>query len=127
MARLDIKASFTNPKGNIEVRLSLILFKEDNIHYVYSPALDLTGYGKTEKEASDSFELMLKEFIKYTTNKKTLFDELKRLGWRVSGTKNKRKVSAPSMAELLRDNEQFNEIVNEHEYTKKDKAILLPA
>ena len=31
---------------------------------IYSPALDLSGYGSSEDEAKGSFEIALEEFIK---------------------------------------------------------------
>lgn len=62
--------------------------KEEGINYIYSPALDLTGYGKNVKEAKESFEVTLKEFIDYTDNKKTIFDELEHLGWLVNNANN---------------------------------------
>jgi len=42
---------YRDGKNAVNVKLSLIEFEEDGLHFVYSPALDLTGYGKTEESA----------------------------------------------------------------------------
>ena len=67
----------------INVKLSLIEFEEDGLYFVYSPALDLTGYGATEKDARDSYDIAMEEFLKYTANKASINKELRRLGWTV--------------------------------------------
>lgn len=114
-------------KSSIEIILSIISFKENNIHMIYAPALDLFGYGKTKKEAKESFEITLDEFVRYTINKDTLIPELKRLGWDVSESKKKPKFIAPPLSHLLSDNKQFNEIFNKGEYHKYDQQVAIPA
>lgn len=94
---------------------------------VFSPSLDIFGYGKTKTAANKSFEVSLGEFLRYTNNKKTFTKELKRLGWMIRGSKKKPKIKAPSLSELLSSNEQFNEIFNEGEYHKYDQTISVPA
>jgi len=61
--------------------LTILHWKEGDIHYAMSPTLEITGYGKTEVEAKSSFEVMLQEFVTYTYRGKTIFLELERLGW----------------------------------------------
>ena len=94
---------------------------------IYAPTLDLFGYGKTKKEAEESFEITLDEFMRYTVNKGTLIPELKRLGWEVSENKKKPKFIAPLLSYLLTDNKQFNEIFNKGEYHKYNQQISIPA
>lgn len=48
---------------------------------IYSPALDLSGYGNTINEAKESFKIALEEFIRYTLNENTFNDVMKKLGW----------------------------------------------
>jgi hypothetical protein len=69
---------YEDGRNLISAKLSLIEFEEGGLFFVYSPALDLTGYGKTEKDARDSYNLAMEEFLRYTTNKKTAFKELER-------------------------------------------------
>ena len=108
----------------INVKLSLIEFEENGLHFVYSPALDLTGYGKTEEEAKESYNLAMEEFIKYTTNKETVYQELERLGWTIS---KKKKVKAPSLSALLQSRSYLEEIFTERDFRKTDESVSIPA
>jgi hypothetical protein len=51
----------------LSMDLTLLGFKDDNIYNIYCPALNLVGCGYTEKEANDSFNIVLEEYIRYTT------------------------------------------------------------
>ena len=115
---------YRDGKNAIDVKLSLIEFEEDGVHFVYSPALDLTGYGKTEKEAENSYSIAMEEFIRYTATKDTIFQELKRLGWKVS--KN-HKVTVPSLPDLIKNREYLVEIFTDKEYRKIDRQVSIPA
>ena len=77
------KGKYDDEQNKIKVNLNVISFKENDVCFVYSPALDITGYGNTVDEAKDSFNITLQEFLRYTSNKNTLVNELKRLGWKV--------------------------------------------
>ena len=68
------KINISNEKINSE--LAIFLFKEDDNFIAYSPALDLSGYGKTEEEARDSFNIVLKEYFDYAINEETLYKDL---------------------------------------------------
>ena len=70
-------------------------------------------YGLTKEEARESFETVLEEFVKYTHNKKTIFQELENLGWAVN--KRKKRVVSPDFEDLLSENEHFR-----HLYKSKD-------
>jgi len=56
--------------------------KEADTAVVYSPALEISGYGKTHKEAEDDFHNAVKIFIEETTAKGTLEKALQTLGWK---------------------------------------------
>lgn len=111
-------------KGGMEVSLWLLTFVEENVIFIYSPALDLTGYGYTEKEAKRSFEETLTEFLKYTTNKKTLLAELKRLGWSIEKEKIK---SQPTLVDMVNKNDYLKDIFEHKPYTKYLESVHLPA
>jgi hypothetical protein len=66
--------SFFEMKNNgIKARILLFHFKDmHGVHFIYSPHLDLTGYGYSHEEAKQSFEVVLKGFIDYTIKKGTL-------------------------------------------------------
>lgn len=117
------KASYTNKRHKIEVEISVFIWKDESTVYVYSPSLDLTGYGDTIMEAKKSFEITLQEFVKYTTNKKTLFDELEHLGWAVN--RRKKKMFPPDTKELLNDNETFREIYNKPGVKVENREVEL--
>jgi len=116
MSKLHIKADLGFGNGIYHVGLSLIEFKEDDVTIVYSPALDLSGYGISEVDAKKSFSEALNEFFRYTNNKKTLDAVLKKLGWSIKGSKKNPKFSPPKDSELVTSNPLYNEIVNEKSY-----------
>ena len=58
----------------------IFVLKEDDNFIYYSPVFDLSGYGWTEEEAKESFNVALSEFFKYAMKKKTIDSELKKLG-----------------------------------------------
>ena len=113
MDKKRANAKYSNGRENVEFSVSIFLWEESSIFYVYSPALDLTGYGLTKEEARESFETVLEEFVKYTHNKKTIFQELENLGWAVN--KRKKRVVSPDFEDLLSENEHFR-----HLYKSKD-------
>lgn len=113
MDKKRANAKYSDGRQNVEFSVSIFLWEEDSIFYVYSPALDLTGYGLTKEEARESFETVLEEFIKYTHNKKTIFKELENLGWAVN--KRRKRVVSPDFEDLLSENEHFR-----HLYKSKD-------
>jgi hypothetical protein len=120
------KSAYIVGKKKVEISLALFSYKEGEVHVIYSPALDLFGYGKTEKEAENSFEITIEEFIRYTVNKNTLFKELKRLGWIIKRSKEKLKMYPPALGTLLKNNKQFNEIFNEKPYMKYNETVEVP-
>lgn len=129
MANLSLRASFKRKDGGggTKVELSLLSFMEEDLHVVYSPSLDMFGYGESEAEAKASFNCALEEFLRYTENKKTLENELKRLGWNVGKPKaKKRKLEAPNWDELLRDNEYLTEVVRTKPHHQINQSIQIP-
>ena len=117
---------WTSGKQAIECKLPIIIFEEDNSHIFFCPALDLSGYGKTEGEASDSFENVLSEYFKYATNNGTLAKDLRRHGWIVRKNM-KKKASPPPLSKLLETNDDFSRIFNNHDFKKTETVISLLA
>ena len=95
----------------------MYLFEDSDTHIAYSPALDLSGYGTSEKDALDSFSIVLREYISYGIEKHTLVKDLRAHGWKVRSIK-QRKMSAPSFDNLLNSNDTFREILLNKEYRK---------
>lgn len=120
----QFSGNYTNQAGGgLTCSLTVIAFQEDGIHFVYAPAMDLTGYGNTIEEARASFEQTLEQFVNYSMNKQTFFVELKKLGWKIS----KKKASIPpSLVDMINKNEYLAKIFEEKQYTKFNKDINLP-
>ncbi|MBN1416983.1 MAG: hypothetical protein JW973_17940 [Bacteroidales bacterium] len=116
--------SWRSGRDMLKVRLPIIIFSEDNTQIVYCPAIDVSGYGKTEHEAKDSFETSLDQFFEYTIHKNTLSSELKKLGWKLRGKH--KSANPPSMKQLLENNENFNRIFNDHSFKKMDEEFEIP-
>lgn len=64
------------------VTIQIQLMKEGETVIVYSPALDLCGYGETAEEAKKDFDNAFKIFIDETTRHGTLEKALEELGWK---------------------------------------------
>jgi len=121
-----MSGQWVSGKNRIKCNLPLIIFEEDKNIITYCPALDLSGYGSTEEEAKKSFEVTLSEYFRYTVNKKTLAEDLKKHGWTIM--KNlKKKPIPPTLENLLRRNEDFSRIFNKYEFQKRNTTINIPA
>lgn len=123
MAKIILKGKF--PEQGISVRLSFFTFIEDNLHVVFSPALDLYGYGNDEHEARHSFEVSLQEYVKYTSNKKTVEKDLRKYGWKVD--KRHKTLNSPDVSTMLQTNDSFREMVNNKAFKKYDLNVQIPA
>ncbi len=123
MAKILLEGKF--PAQGVSVKLSLFTFIEENVHVVFSPALDLYGYGNDEHEARHSFEVALKEYVKYTSNKKTIEQDLKKYGWKVD--KRHKTLNSPDVSAMLETNESFREMVNNKPFKKYDLNVQIPA
>lgn len=64
------------------IKIQIQLMKEGERVAVYSPALDLCGYGKTAEEAKRDFDNAFKIFVEETTAHGTLDKALEELGWK---------------------------------------------
>lgn len=113
-------------KRMIDVNLSIIIFKEDDTHLVYCPALNLTGYGDSEDQAMKSFEVVLSEYFNYTINKQTLEADLQKMGWNIRKSLRK-PATPPDMTYLLKHNEVFRNVFNNYAYRKEDTQVAIPA
>ncbi|NQU52427.1 MAG: hypothetical protein HQ522_07795 [Bacteroidetes bacterium] len=116
--------SFGHHRFNVS--LDLISFQENDTTIMYCPPLEVYGYGSDEKEAQESFETSLAEFLRYCTNKNTLRLELKRLGWQLKKSKTKPMIP-PSITELLSTNENLSRIYNNFDFRKTTTSVSIPA
>jgi hypothetical protein len=119
-------AKYRDKSTEHNVNVGVFTWNDDkDIYYAYSPALDLSGYGKNKTEAIKSFETAFFEFVKYTSNKNTLFEELEHLGWTIN--RKKKKMIAPSMTELLEENETFRDVFDKPGVELVNKKVELAA
>jgi len=129
MSKYIFEGGYKNSLGDVKVKLILFHFKDENgIHFVYSPHLDLTGYGKNITEAKKSFEIMFEDFVDYTLKKKTLGKVLSDLGWNIKGNiKKPKKVLAPSITSVIGKNEYVSELFDKYNVNTYHKEVGLPA
>jgi hypothetical protein len=116
-------------KGNsqdvtVKVNLDMIEYLEEGIFYSYSPALDLVGYGHSESEARQSWELVLEEYLKYTLNKNTLIKDLESRGWRVA--RNKKTFTPPTFSWMLQNNSDLTSVYDKHDFHKTSRPVSIP-
>lgn len=123
-----INVDFKNAEAKVKANIVLISFKEEDNFIVYSPHLEVTGYGKSEEEAMESFNHSLGVVLDYTVNKKTLHEELISLGWELKkGTaKNPKKINAPSWGDLIKNNASLEELLNNQNITTSHKEVAIP-
>lgn len=116
MSKLQYRGNISHGEGVFHVGLSLIEFRENDVTIIYSPALNLSGYGYTPDEAKNSFNIALHEFFRYTNNKKTFDEVLRELGWTVKGGKKRLKIEPPLNSDLIANNPLYFEIINSKNY-----------
>ncbi|MCX6257943.1 MAG: hypothetical protein NTW49_08640 [Bacteroidia bacterium] len=119
-----VTGTWHDKNQQVDFVLPLIMFEEDESKIVYCPALDLSGYGKNDNEAADSFKIVLDEYLIYTTRKQSLVADLKALGWRI--LKKGKELIPPDMALLLNQNQNFSRIFNSHDFRKTTTSVSLP-
>lgn len=129
MAQYLFEGKYKNKNAYVNVLLFLIHFEDENsVHFVYSPHLDLTGYGNNPEDAKKSFEIVFEDFIDYTLNKKTLGKVLSGLGWKLKGTSNHPvKVIAPSIISVIKDNKFVSEIFDKYPVNTYHQEVGIPA
>jgi len=118
-----LSGEWSNSNTCINVNLSIISFEDSGCIVHYCPALEVYGYGKTETEAESSLYTSMSEFFQHTLNKKTFFTELERLGWTMKKTK---KMTPPTMLQLLANNDNFSNVFNNFPFKKFDQKIAMP-
>jgi hypothetical protein len=124
MNNLEYKGNFSNDNTTVKMQLPMVVYvDDDSIHYMYCPALDLTGYGHSDKEAKKSFEQTLKLYLDYTVNKQTLIADLKAHGWSL---KNKKNLVSPPFRDLLKHNKDFENIVDKCNFKKFTHELEIP-
>lgn len=122
------EGSYKSTSKRVRVKLLLAHFKdENNVHFIYSPHLDLTGYGKSLAEAKKSFKIVFEDFVDYTLKKKTLGKVLTNLGWDLKGSiKKPRRVIAPSITSVIADNDYVSDIFDNYNVNTYHEEVGIP-
>ena len=123
MAPLVAQTKYGMGKNGYKIRLSLIEFEEDGVTIIYAPALDLSGYGNTEIEAKESFNIVMEEFLQYTHSKNTLNGVLSELGWEIKVSSKNAKYSPPKNSDLVDKNPLYKEILDKKQYKVFSKEV----
>lgn len=129
MGQCIFEDKYLSNSAGVRVRLLLFHFTdENNVHFIYSPHLDLTGYGTDQDEAKESFKIVFEDFVDYTLAKKTLGKVLTSLGWELKGSAKKpKKVLAPSIISVIKENEYVSEIFDKYPVNTYHQEVGLPA
>ncbi|MBK9330966.1 MAG: hypothetical protein IPM96_00850 [Ignavibacteria bacterium] len=90
--------SLTKTKKSFNGDLLLLVSKEGKQFVVYSPALHLSSYGNSEKEALEMFKESLEIFLEETVRKGTLDQLLLEYGWSIK--KSPEPVYSPPLIDL---------------------------
>jgi len=69
-------------KINLQVKLPVSVIKEGDAYIAYTPALDLSTFGKTYESAKERFEESVAIFFEELVKKGTLEEVLYNLGWK---------------------------------------------
>ena len=90
--------------------------------------MDISGYGKTQKEALSSFDYCLAGFLDYSVKKETLLDELICLGWKLKkGTNNNLKqIKATSWSDLIKKNQSLKVLLSEYNINTQQREVEFP-
>ena len=124
MKNLQIQGNWKGGNAKVDVNLPVMIFEEDGSQIAYVPVLDLSGYGKTEKEAFDSLQTVIHEYLTYAVRKNTLLQDLKSLGWTIK--KKSKPYTAPEITDLIKKNEYLHDIVNTKSYRVDRMPVSIP-
>ena len=128
-ANYVFEGDYKNLSGNVKVKLFIVHFQDENgVHFVYSPHLDLTGYGEDFNSAKESFFIVFEDFVDYTLNKKTMGVVLTKLVWNLikGKVKKPRKIQAPSITDVIKDNKYVSEIFDKYPTETYHEEVGLP-
>jgi len=129
MSKYIFEGDYSNREDNVKVKLLLVHFQdEQGIHFIYSPHLDVTGYGTTVEDAKESFGIVYEDFIDYTLKKNTMGKVLKNLGWELKGSLKKPKnILAPSITSIISNNDYVSEIFDNYAVNTYHQEVGIPA
>ena len=66
----------------VSIKLSVVITKQGKSFVAYSPALDISTVGKSERDVRSKFEELVNIFLEEITQAGTMEEVLSELGWR---------------------------------------------
>ena len=119
---------FNNAQAIAKTNVVIFSFQDADNYIVYSPQLDVSGYGKTQKEALSSFDYCLAGFLDYTFKKETLYEELISLGWKLKKgiNNNLKQIKAPSWSELIKKNPSLEVLLSTYNINTQQREVEIP-
>jgi predicted RNase H-like HicB family nuclease len=78
-----MRLNTSHTKKSIPANVTVMLYEQGDNIVAYCPALDLSSYAKTEKEAIASFREALDIFLEYCEENGTLEQNLVACGWKL--------------------------------------------
>lgn len=117
-----------NAQAIAKTNVVIFSFQDADNYIVYSPQLDVSGYGKTQKEALSSFDYCLAGFLDYSFKKETLYEELISLGWKLKKgiNNNLKQIKAPSWSELIKKNPSLEVLLSTHNINTQQREVEIP-
>ncbi len=119
-----ISGNWKDGARQVTLNLPVMYFVENGVQIAYIPVLDLSGYGKTEREAFKSLTIAIDDYLSYTIHKNTLIEDLKAHGWTVR--KKAKPYIAPEITDLINKNEYLHDIVNSRPYKMDRMDVCMP-
>ncbi len=126
MPKHTFSATLKAKNYTVKTKLDLLSFIEDGINIVYAPALDIYGYGESERQAQESFGVCFEEYIRYTMNKHTFEADLNSKGWKISSKGKNISLTSPDIFSYIHNNEQLKDIWQNREFRKYNQEYSIP-
>ena len=101
-------------KNNINISVSVVVFKDGDYFIAYCPSLDLAGYDETEDLAKVDFQQMLSDYFEWQIEHNTLEKDLMKHGWKI-GVKTRKE---PNFADMIQRNKELRRVVDKFDYAK---------
>lgn len=107
--------------NQVDINVSVYVFKDGDAFIAYCPSLDLSGYDKTEEKARSDFKYMLQDWLKTQVANGTLQKDLKAHGWNISINGG----AEPGIGEMLGKQKSLRVVVDKPEYLKTNVSAEL--
>lgn len=126
MSTHSFKAAYSTGESQVNLVLGVYIFTEEETYIAYCPALDISGYGKNEIEAKQSFGEVVRQYLEYCIHEHTLTEDLQKHGWKVESIK-QHKLISPDTVSMMKRNPDFKNLIENKEYSKYMENLSIPS